>query len=91
MCSPEVTKEHSNDNNKSDENKISNPSANPTAQQNNKNNKLKATGGNTKLTEYFTIRRSSRKTKKEVQNEILRSYEQAVLQKVENGLEVILS
>lgn len=45
-------------------------------------------GGNHKLTEYFPVRRSARKTTKTVLEEKQRSLEQAVRSKVEEGLEV---
>lgn len=43
---------------------------------------------NKTLTEYFQLRRSVRKTKKEVQEERLKSIEQAVIHGKEDGLEV---
>lgn len=63
--------------------------ANPTAKQNSKNNKLSNDNcHNTKLTQYFQIRRSARKTKKEVEQETLKKYEMAIVNMVEDGLEV---
>lgn len=47
-----------------------------------------ATGGNKTLTEYFQVRRSVRKTKKEVQEEKNRSIERAVIDGREDGLKV---
>lgn len=44
--------------------------------------------GNKKITEFFTVRRSVRKTKKEVQAERMRTLEQAILEEKEEGLEV---
>lgn len=64
---------------------ILNSSANPSAQQNTTNN---TTSHNTKLTEYFPVRRSVRKTKKEVQAEQNKSIEQALIAGCEDGLEV---
>lgn len=70
---------------------VLNSSANPTARQNTKNNKksIKEEDANKKLTDFFPIRRSVRKTNKEVQQELLRSYETAILRQSEDGLEVI--
>lgn len=48
-----------------------------------------ADGGNKKITEFFTVRRSVRKTKKEVQAERMRTLEQAIIEEKEEGLEVI--
>lgn len=64
---------------------ILNSSANPSAQQNTTNN---TTSHNTKLTEFFPVRRSVRKTKKEVQAEQNKSIEQALIAGCEDGLEV---
>lgn len=71
---------------------VLNSSANPSARQNTKNNKKsnKEDDANKKLTDYFPIRRSVRKTNKEVQQELLRSYEKAIIEQSEDGLEVIL-
>jgi hypothetical protein len=41
-----------------------------------------------KVTEYFTVRRSVRKTKKEVQEERMRNIEQAIREGREEGLSV---
>jgi hypothetical protein len=43
---------------------------------------------NKKVTEFFTVRRSVRKTKKEVQAERMRTLEQAIKENREDGLEV---
>lgn len=43
---------------------------------------------NKKVTEFFTVRRSVRKTKKEVQEERMRNIEQAIREGREEGLEV---
>lgn len=45
---------------------------------------------NKKVTEFFTVRRSVRKTKKEVQEERMRNIEQAIREEREEGLEVVL-
>lgn len=73
--------------------KVLNSTANPTARQNTKNNKKDNkirhdASNNKKLTDFFPIRRSVRKTNKEVQQELLRSYEKAIIEKREEGLEV---
>lgn len=47
-------------------------------------------GNNKKITEFFTVRRSVRKTKKEVQAERMRTIEQAIFEEREEGLEVNL-
>ncbi len=47
-----------------------------------------ADGGNKKITEFFTVRRSVRKTKKEVQAERMRTLEQAIAEEKEEGLAV---
>lgn len=47
-----------------------------------------ADSGSKKITEFFTVRRSVRKTKKEVQAERMRTLEQAILEEKEEGLEV---
>lgn len=44
-----------------------------------------------KITEFFTVRRSVRKTKKEVQAERMRTIEQAIQEEREEGLEVTSS
>lgn len=69
---------------------VLNSSANPSARQNTKNNKKtdKQDNANKKLTDFFPIRRSVRKTNKEVQQELLRSYEKAIIEQSEDGLEV---
>lgn len=71
---------------------VLNSSANPSARQNTKNNKksIKEDNANKKLTDFFPIRRSVRKTNKEVQQELLRSYEKAIIEQSEDGLEVVL-
>lgn len=71
---------------------VLNSSANPSARQNTKNNKktIKEEDANKKLTDFFPIRRSVRKTNKEVQQELLRSYENAIMQQSEDGLEVMI-
>lgn len=46
---------------------------------------------NHKLTEYFTVRKSDRKTKREVQEERQRLFEFALKKGVEDGLEVELN
>lgn len=43
---------------------------------------------NHKLTEYFTVRKSDRRTKREVQEERKRLFEFALRKGVEDGLEV---
>lgn len=43
---------------------------------------------NKKVTEFFTVRRSVRKTKKEVQAERMRNIEQAIKEEREEGLAV---
>jgi len=43
---------------------------------------------NKKVTEFFTVRRSVRKTKKEVQAERMRNIEQAIREEREEGLDV---
>lgn len=48
----------------------------------------KPVDSNKKITEFFTVRRSVRKTKKEVQAERMRTIEQAILEQREDGLEV---
>lgn len=73
--------------------KVLNTTANPTARQNTKNNKnddkiRHEASNNKKLTDFFPIRRSVRKTNKEVQEELLRSYEKAIIEQREEGLEV---
>jgi hypothetical protein len=45
---------------------------------------------NKKITEFFAVRRSVRKTKKEVQEERMRTIEQAIHEEREEGLEVEL-
>jgi hypothetical protein len=45
---------------------------------------------NKKITEFFTVRRSVRKTKKEVQAERMRTIEQAIQEEREEGLEVAI-
>jgi histone-lysine N-methyltransferase SETD8 len=50
--------------------------------------KQPASEGNKKITEFFTVRRSVRKTKKEVQAERMRTLEQAIMEEKEEGLEV---
>lgn len=71
---------------------ILNSSANPSAQQNTTNNNTTTTtttnSHNTKLTEFFPVRRSVRKTKKEVQAEQNKSIEQSLIAGCEDGLEV---
>jgi hypothetical protein len=49
-----------------------------------------AADNNKKVTEFFTVRRSVRKTKKEVQEERMRNIEQAIREGREEGLKVIL-
>jgi histone-lysine N-methyltransferase SETD8 len=44
--------------------------------------------GNKKVTEFFVVRRSVRKTKKEVQEERMRNIEQAIREGREEGLAV---
>ena len=44
--------------------------------------------GNKKVTEFFAVRRSVRKTKKEVQEERMRNIEQAIREGREEGLAV---
>lgn len=51
-------------------------------------NKPSTVESNKKVTEFFTVRRSVRKTKKEVQAERLKDLEQAILEEREEGLEV---
>lgn len=66
------------------EENVSVVTANPTT-------KLNAKAANkkpSKLTDFFPTRRSVRKTHKEIQYEILKSYEKAVLEKSEDGLAV---
>lgn len=46
------------------------------------------TDNNKKVTEFFTVRRSVRKTKKEVQAERMRNIEQAIFEEREEGLAV---
>lgn len=48
----------------------------------------KPVDSNKKITEFFTVRRSVRKTKKEVQAERMRTIEQAIFEQREEGLEV---
>jgi histone-lysine N-methyltransferase SETD8 len=50
-----------------------------------------AANNNKKVTEFFTVRRSVRKTKKEVQAERMRTIEQAIKEEREDGLSVSLS
>lgn len=57
--------------------------------QNSRNQNLKNLE-NHKLTEYFPVRRSVRKTKTTVLEEKQRTLEQAIRNKIEEGLEVIL-
>jgi hypothetical protein len=52
------------------------------------NKTLAAAESNKKVTEFFTVRRSVRKTKKEVQAEHLRTLEEAILEGRDEGLEV---
>lgn len=47
-----------------------------------------APADNKKVTEFFTVRRSVRKTKKEVQEERMRNIEKAIREGREDGLEV---
>lgn len=53
-------------------------------------NKTTAPTNNKKVTEFFTVRRSVRKTKKEVQAERMRNIEQAIFEEREEGLAVRL-
>uniref|UniRef100_A0A336M1X5 [histone H4]-lysine(20) N-methyltransferase n=1 Tax=Culicoides sonorensis TaxID=179676 RepID=A0A336M1X5_CULSO len=74
-----------------DKKHVLNSSANPSARQNTKNNKKsnkEEDTNNKKLTDFFPIRRSIRKTNKEVQQELLRSYEKAIIEQCEEGLQV---
>ncbi|XP_063697078.1 histone-lysine N-methyltransferase Set8 [Culicoides brevitarsis] len=71
-----------------DKKKVLNSSANPSARQNTRNNKAKQDNATKKLTDFFPIRRSVRKTNKEVQQELMRSYEKAIIEQSEDGLEV---
>lgn len=75
-----------------DTKKVLHLTVNPTAKQNSKNNKKNGASltndCNTKLTQFFQIRRSARKTKKEVEQETLKKYEMAIINMVEDGLEV---
>lgn len=50
--------------------------------------KVSAADNNKKVTEFFTVRRSVRKTKKEVQAERMRNIEQAIFEEREEGLAV---
>ena len=63
-----------------------NSSANPTAKQNSKNNK---TLTETKLTDFFPVRRSVRKTKKEVIEEQNLDIQKAIIDGREEGLAVM--
>ncbi|XP_058457066.1 N-lysine methyltransferase KMT5A [Malaya genurostris] len=83
---------------------VLNDSVNPTAQQNTNNNNQSnkqsegsavvttgsksETGGNKKLTDFFQVRRSVRKTKKEVQWERDRDIEKAIREERETGLKI---
>ncbi|XP_053683936.1 histone-lysine N-methyltransferase PR-Set7 [Sabethes cyaneus] len=51
-------------------------------------NVIAATGGNKKLTDFFQVRRSVRKTKKEVQWERDRDIEKAILEERDHGLKI---
>uniref|UniRef100_U5EU97 [histone H4]-lysine(20) N-methyltransferase n=1 Tax=Corethrella appendiculata TaxID=1370023 RepID=U5EU97_9DIPT len=72
--------------------KVLNVSINPTAQQNTNNNKTfviaGTTDGNKKLTDFFPVRRSVRKTKKEVQYEKERNIEKAIREQRQDGLKI---
>uniref|UniRef100_A0A1Q3EVZ3 [histone H4]-lysine(20) N-methyltransferase n=1 Tax=Culex tarsalis TaxID=7177 RepID=A0A1Q3EVZ3_CULTA len=73
---------------------VLNMAANPTALQNTNNNQSRANGAaavgaNKKVTDYFQVRRSVRKTKKEVQWERDRDLERAIHEQRESGLKVV--
>lgn len=79
---------------------VLNSHINPTAEENTTNN-LQSSSNNTnnssndncsktKLTDFFPVRRSVRKTKKTVQEEILRNIRNAIAAGREDGLEVII-
>ena len=57
----------------------------------NQQNQQNTAADNHKLTEYFPVRRSIRKTKRTVLEERQRSLEEAVLANREEGLEVMIS
>lgn len=74
---------------------VLNTAANPTALQNTNNNNQSransaaaAVAANKKVTDYFQVRRSVRKTKKEVQWERDRDLERAIYEQRESGLTV---
>lgn len=86
--SPTMTKKHD----KPD--KVLNNAVNPTPQQNTNNNECSASTGalkttDRKLTDFFQVRRSVRKTKKEVQWERDRDLEKAIREQREEGLKVV--
>lgn len=74
---------------------VLNTAANPTALQNTNNNQSRANGAagavgtNKKVTDYFQVRRSVRKTKKEVQWERDRDLERAIHEQRESGLKIV--
>lgn len=82
---------------------VLNSATNPTAEQNTNNNYKKRTnsqnqqrqskshissGSNKELTDFFPVRRSVRKTKRAVQEEMMRSIEKAITEGREDGLKV---
>lgn len=75
---------------------VLNTAANPTALQNTNNNNQSransaaaAVAANKKVTDYFQVRRSVRKTKKEVQWERDRDLERAIYEQRESGLTIV--
>lgn len=74
---------------------VLNTAANPTALQNTNNNQSRANAAaaavaaNKKVTDYFQVRRSVRKTKKEVQWERDRDLERAIYEQRETGLAIV--
>lgn len=77
---------------------VLNTAANPTALQNTNNNQSRQNGAaatgppaatNKKVTDYFQVRRSVRKTKKEVQWERDRDLERAIREQRESGLKIV--
>lgn len=65
---------------------ILNAAIDPSAQQNTNNNNNTTITKDTKLTDFFPVRRSVRKTKKAVEQEQLRSIESAIRNEQEDGL-----
>lgn len=67
---------------------ILNTTADPSAKQNTKNNKPSTKLVESKLTDFYPVRRSNRKTNRKVQEEKLRDFIDAICKEREDGLEV---